>query len=120
LRATVQAEQVRHQSDEQIAALEGNIAELDAQAEVAGLKQQIAAEQIKSVSAQLSSGNGSSTAAQLTPKAEQLARIDERNRFMESLETNFDLTKARLGLLRAFGHMEDWLLTLPREPAPNK
>jgi hypothetical protein len=38
-----------------------------------------------------------------------LARIDERQKFEESLDASLDLAKARLSLLRALGHMEDWL-----------
>ena len=57
------------------------------------------------------SGNGSGTGAQpqLSPKAEQLARIDERQKFQDALDAGLDLSKARLGLLRALGHMQDWL-----------
>jgi hypothetical protein len=86
---------------------------LDAQAEVAGLKQQIADAQLKTVLVQLESGNGSGSGPgaqpQTTPKAEQLARIDERQKYQDALDANFDLAKARLGLLRALGHMDDWL-----------
>ena len=113
LRATVEAEQARRQNDVQIATLTGNLRELDALAEVAGLKQQIADEQLKTVLAQLELGNGAETGPsaqpQLTPKAEQLARIDERQKFEDSLEASLDLAKARLSLLRALGHIEDWL-----------
>jgi outer membrane protein TolC len=113
LRSTVEAEQAKRQNEVQIAALTGNLRELDALAEVASLKQQIADEQLKSVLAQLEVGNGAETGPgaqpQLTPKAEQLARIDERQKFEESLDASLDLAKARLSLLRALGHMEDWL-----------
>jgi outer membrane protein TolC len=113
LRATVEAEQAQRQNDVQIATLTGNLRELDALAEVASLKQQIADEQLKTVLAQLELGNGAETGPgaqpQLTPKAEQLARIDERQKFEESLDASLDLAKARLSLLRALGHMEDWL-----------
>ena len=113
LRATVEAEQAQRQNDVRIASLTGNLRELDALAEVASLKQQIADEQLKAVLAQLEVGNGAETGPgaqpQLTPKAEQLARIDERQKFEESLDASLDLTKARLGLLRALGHMQDWL-----------
>jgi outer membrane protein TolC len=116
LRATVEAEQAREQNDVQIASLTGNLRELDALAEVASLKQQIADEQLKTVLAQLELGNGASSGPnaqpQLTPKAEQLARIDERQKFEDSLDAGFDLAKARLSLLRALGHMEDWLAEL--------
>jgi outer membrane protein TolC len=113
LRATVEAEQARQQNDVQIATLTGSLRELDALAEVASLKQQIAAEQLKTVLTQLELGNGAETGPgaqpQLTPKAEQLARIDERQKYADALDASLDLAKARLNLLRALGHMQDWL-----------
>jgi outer membrane protein TolC len=116
LRARVEAEQAQQQNDIQIATLTGNLRELDALAEVASLKQQIADEQLKTVLAQLELGNGASSGPaaqpQLSPKAEQLARIDERQKFEDSLDAALDLAKARLNLLRALGHMEDWLAEL--------
>ena len=113
LRATVEAEQAEHQNELQIAELTGNLKELDAMAEVASLKQQIAGEQLKAVLTQLEVGNGAAGVpggpAQLSPREEQLSRIDERQKFQDSLDAGLDLAKARLGLLRALGHMEDWL-----------
>jgi len=114
LRARVEAEQAQRQSEVQIAELTGSLRELDTLAEIASLKQQIAHEQLQAVLAQVESGNGAGagTQPQLTPKAEQLARIDERQKFQDSLDAGFDLAKARLSLLRALGHMEDWLQEL--------
>jgi outer membrane protein TolC len=116
LRATVEAEQAQQKNDVEIATLTGNLRELDTQAEIASLKQQIAKEQLQSVLAQLELGNGSESSSspqpQLTPKAEQQARIDERQKYLDSLDAGFDLAKARLSLLRALGHMEDWLQEL--------
>ena len=113
LRARIEAEQAQKQSDLAIADLTGNIRELDAQAEVASLKQQIAANQLKTVLAQLELGSGSAatpgSAATTTPKTEQLARIDESQKVEDSLDAGFDLAKARLNLLRALGHMQDWI-----------
>lgn len=113
LRARVEAEQAERQSEIQIAQLTGSLRELDALAEIASLKQQIADQQLQSVLAQLELGNGATSGpgapAQLTPKAEQLARIDERQKLLESMDAGFDLAKARLSLLCALGHMEDWL-----------
>ena len=113
LRAKVEAEQAQQQNDIQIASLTGNLRELDALAEVASLKQQIADEQLKTVLAQLELGNGAGSGPaaqpQLTPKAEQLARIEERQKYQEAMDAGLDLAKARLSLLRALGHMEDWL-----------
>ncbi|MGB9407178.1 MAG: TolC family protein [Terracidiphilus sp.] len=113
LRATVEAEQARRQNEVQIASLTGSLRELDSLAEIATLKQQIAHEQLQAVLAQLELGSGAGVGPgappQLTPKAEQLARIDERQKFQDALDAGFDLSKARLSLLRALGHMQDWL-----------
>lgn len=113
LRATVEADQARRQNEIRIAELNGNLRELDALAEIAKLKQEIADDQLKTVLAELETGNGAGGRAggpaQLSPKSEQLARIDERQRFEEAQDAGFDLAKARLNLLRALGHMEDWL-----------
>jgi hypothetical protein len=113
LRAKVEAEQAQHQNDIQIAQLTGSLRELDTQAEIASLKQQIAVEQLKTVLSQLELGNGAGSdpgaSAQLSPKAEQLARIDERQKYEDALDASLELSKARLNLLRALGHMQDWL-----------
>jgi hypothetical protein len=122
LRAMVEVDQARQQNDIQIATLTGNLRELDAQAEIASLKQQIADAQLKTVLTQLDVGNGAETGPnaqpQLTPKAEQLARIDERQKYQDALDPGLDLAKARLSLLRALGHMEDWLHELHAKQAP--
>jgi len=113
LRAKVEAEQAEHQNDVQIATLTGDLRELASLAEIASLKQQIADSQLKSVLTQLELGNGAGTGPgapqQLSPKTEQLARIDERQKVQDALDTGFDLSKARLTLLKSLGHMEDWL-----------
>lgn len=113
LRARVEAEEAQRNNEVQVAQLNGTLRELDALAEVASLKQQIASEQLKTVLAQLELGNGSGvgpgSTPQLSPKAEQLARIDASQKLQESLDAGFNLAKARLNLLQALGHMEDWL-----------
>jgi outer membrane protein TolC len=109
LKAKVESEQAEQQNNLVIAQLSGSIRELDVLAEVASLKQQIAQEQLKTVRTQLKLGTGSDTAPQLSPKAEELASIDERQKLQDSLDANLSLSKARLSLLRALGHMSDWL-----------
>ncbi len=113
LRAKVEAEQAQQQDDLQIATLDGTLRELDAEAEVASLKQQIAGEQLKAVVSQLELGNGAGNAPgappQLSPAAEQQVRIDERQKYADALDAGLDLSKTRLSLLRALGHMQDWL-----------
>ncbi len=113
LRGKVEAEQAVQQNDIQIVQLNASIRELDAEADVASLKQQISEEQLTSVQAQLEVGNGASgtpgAQPQLSPTAEQQARIDERQKYVEALDSGVDLSRARLDLLRALGHMQDWL-----------
>ena len=113
LRATVEAEQADHQNEIQIADLTGSLRELEAQSEVAALKQQIAADDLKTVETQLESGNGAGSGpgapAQMAPTQEQLSLIDERQKYEDAQEAELNLAKARLGLLRALGHMQDWL-----------
>lgn len=113
LRATVEAEQADHQNEIQIADLTGTLRELEAQSEVASLKQQIATDDLKTVQTQLESGNGAGAGpgapAQMAPTQEQLALIDERQKYEDAQEAELNLAKARLGLLRALGHMQDWL-----------
>lgn len=116
LRARVEAEQAQRQNEIQIASLTGSLRELDTLAEIASLKQQIAEQQLQSVLAQLDLGNGTGSGPnaqpQLSPKAEQLARIDERQKLQDALDATLDLSKTRLNLLRALGHMQDWLQEL--------
>ena len=111
LRAKAEAEDAQHQNDIQITRLNSSLRELDAEAEVASLKEQIAGEQLKTVLTQLELGNGGGAGApqQANPTAEQKARIDERQRYMDALDAGLDLSKARLSLLRALGDMQDWL-----------
>jgi outer membrane protein TolC len=122
LRATVEAEEAQQKNDLHVAELTGSLRELNAQAEIAGLQQQIAQEQLKSVLAQLELGSGSPSApgaaTNLSPQAEQQARIDERQKVLDSMDASLDLSKARLNLLRALGHMQDWLDEL-RTPSPS-
>jgi hypothetical protein len=120
LRARVEAEQAQQQNDLQIAQLSASLRELDTQAEVASLKQQFAGENLKSVQAQLQLGNGAGNGPgaqpQLSPTAEQQARIDERQKYEDALDAGLILSKARLNLLRALGHMQDWLDELHPKP----
>ena len=116
LRSRIEAEQAEKQNEIAIVEASSGIAELDAQAEVASLKQQISKAQLDSVLSQLEFGNGSGSGPgsqpQASPKAEQMARIDEGQKRQDVLDATFDLAKARLNLLRALGHMDDWLKEL--------
>lgn len=120
LRAQVEAEEAQQQNDVEIAQLSASLRELDTLAEIAGLKQQIAAEQLKTVQTELQLGNGAGSGPnaqpQVSPTAAQQALIDERQKYIDALNANLDLSKTRLELLRALGHMQDWLDDLHSKP----
>jgi len=113
LRARLEAEQAQRQNDIQIAQLTGSLRELNAEADVASLKQQISAEQLKTVLTEIELGNGASSGPgappQANPTSEQKAHIDERQKYVEALDATLDLSKTRLNLVYALGHMQDWL-----------
>jgi multidrug efflux pump subunit AcrA (membrane-fusion protein) len=115
--ATAQADQLRDQTSEQILQLRKSIAELAAQEQVAALQNELAQDQLDMVTAELQSGSGNPGAPAPLPKDEQAARIGERSRYVDMLETRFQLTQARISLLRSLGRIEGWARTVPA-PAP--
>jgi outer membrane protein TolC len=108
-----QADLLRDQTEEQALRLQQSIAELQAQAAVAALQRELAQDQLDTVVAQLESGSGQTNSAPISPREEQSARIEERQRFEDSLDADFELTRARLTLLRTIGSVEDWAKMIP-------
>ena len=115
----------------QIAALNGQslmrhtISELQAQAEVATLEQQLAQQQLDILQQQLKSGNPGGP--QMTPKDEQNARISEREKYLGVVDAGYQLRQAEIHLLRQTGELLPWLksaaaasapATLPPTPSP--
>jgi Outer membrane efflux protein len=113
VQATAQADQLRDQAGEQVIQLQKSIAELAAQEKVAELQNELAQDQLDTLSTQLHLGSGTPGAPAPLPKDEQVARIAERSRFVDLLETRFQLTQARLSLLRTLGRIEDWAKAVP-------
>jgi outer membrane protein TolC len=109
--ARAQADQARDQNEEQVLRLQKNVGELAAQEEVARLQNELSQNQLDVIATQLGSGSGGQGAP--LPKDEQAAHIDERNRFVDLLTTRYQLTQARLSLLRSVGRMEDWAKATP-------
>jgi outer membrane protein TolC len=99
----------------QIDALDGqsrlrhSIAEIQAQADVATLQQQLAQLQLDAMHVQLQSGNGNPDTPQMTPKDEQKARIAERDKFLSVIDATFQLRQNEIELLRQNGELESWL-----------
>ena len=115
--ALAQADQLRDQTGEQALQLQKSLQELSAQEEVAQLQSDLSESELQTVMAQLKSGSGSATGPQLTPKDEQQARIQERQRYLDLLDTRFELTRAQLNLLRTMGTIEEWAKSPAQPPA---
>jgi outer membrane protein TolC len=116
--ASAQADQLRDQTGEQVLQLQKNVAELTAQETVAELQNELAQDQLDTITTQLHLGSGTPGGVAPLPKDEQAARIRERGNFVDMLETRFQLTQARLSLLRAMGRIEDWAKAVPA-PQPS-
>ena len=97
----------------QIEALDGqsrlshSIGELQAQADVATLQQQLSQQQLDILQQQLKTGNPDGP--QMTPKDEQKARIGERDKFLAVLDADYQLRTAEIHLLRQTGELLKWL-----------
>jgi hypothetical protein len=83
---------------------------LRAQQKVARLQSDYAQENVDAVVTQLQNGSGNPNATQLTPRDEQKARIEERRRFVDKLEADFQLMQAEIQLQRSLGTIEDWAM----------
>ena len=92
-------------------------AELAARAEVASLDQRLAQQQLDVMQVQLNAGTGSSSAPQMTPKDEQTSRIAEREKFLTVLDTNFEMRKAQINLLRQTDQLENWIESTVQTPS---
>jgi outer membrane protein TolC len=115
----------------QIVALDGqarlshSVSELQAQADIAALQQQLAQLNLEGIQLKLQSGNPDGP--QMTPKDELSARIAERDDYLAVVDASFQLHQAEIQLLRQRGQLIDWLASsasspksaLPASPSPH-
>ncbi len=109
VRARAEAENDRNQFLEGRFKLRHSTEELRARSEVSELDFELAQEQLKTVLIQLNGSGGDTNATQLSPKDEQNARVQERQRFVDLLEAQLELRKAEVTLMRQNGTLDDWL-----------
>ena len=123
--ASAEAAHARHEAEnDQLEALDAqtklrhSIAELQAQAEIASLQQQLAQQQLDVLRQQLQSGTGNPNGPQMTPKDEQTARIAERDKYIAVLDAGLQLRQAEIQLLRQTGQLISWLSSGASSTAP--
>ncbi|MFZ0661360.1 MAG: TolC family protein [Acidobacteriaceae bacterium] len=109
VRATVEAQQAKNEASEQVETLQHSLAELKAQQHFAQLQSQLAEEQLETVQSELKNGTGSPNAAPVTPRDEELARIQAEERYQDALNANLLLMRAQLSLMRSIGTIQDWV-----------
>ena len=93
-------------------------AELAARAELASIDQQIDQQQLDAILIQLQAGSGNSAGPQRSPKDEQLARIQERQHYLDLLSARSSLRQTQIQLLRQTGELDAWLKSALSSPAP--
>ena len=108
-RAYFESEAQRDQFLEGRKKLRRSATELAARSHLAEIDQSIAQEQLKSVLAQLSADSGSTSGQQMTPEDEQNARLTEGLRTVDLLTAEFQLSQAKVNLLRQTGQLDNWL-----------
>lgn len=109
--AQILADQTRDQTSEQVDSLRHSLKELKAQQNLAQLQSEYAQEQLESIQVQLQNGSGTPGAAPLTPKDEQLARIQAQERIQDALNADLAVFRAELNLMRSTGLIESWINT---------
>lgn len=86
--------------------LQRTAAELAVKAKLADLDYGIAQDELQSLLVALHSSTGS---APVTPKEEQNARIQERQTYLEMIDTRLDASRAAIAYLRQKGKLQDWI-----------
>ena len=113
-RAAAQATQTRNLANEQTFQLQKSMTELSAQKRLAQLQAELAQEQLSIIATQLTNGSGSPNAPVITPKDEQQAHLQERQRYEDVIDADFAVTRATLSLMRSLGTIEDWAKSAPQ------
>jgi len=92
--------------------------ELEARAEIASLARDLAQDQIDAIELQLKADATPQEGAQpVSPKDEQNARLQERQRYVEMLQDEAELRQAEVSLMRQTGQLESWLQLTIEAPA---
>jgi outer membrane protein TolC len=121
--AKYEADLFRDQAIEGRLKLSSTSQELEARIELADIDRELAQDQLDALTVQLQSSSSSAN-PQMTPKDEQNARIQERQRYLDVLDADFQLRQVQINMLRQNGQLEDWLKsaaqTQPAPPTPAK
>lgn len=113
--AAHEAISIRNQVLESRLKLRHATTELTARADLASIDREISQNQLDVLLLQLQSPTNG-TGPQMTPKDEQNARIQERQKYLDLLDAEFQLRQTQINLLRQNGQLEDWLKSATQLP----
>jgi outer membrane protein TolC len=105
-RATLDLENLRAEQDGKRAALKRSLPELATKVDLAQLDLDIAQNELTSTTIQELGATGRPP---LTPKEEQAAHIDERQKLIDLLDAKLNSQKATISYLRQIGNLSNWL-----------
>ena len=101
-----QAELAKIQNDEGNLTLWHSLRELEAQAQVADLQQQLAQDTLASILTQMNQGGNNGQP--IPPQQADQYRVEERTRYVDLEDARFNVTRVKLDLMSAVGDLEDW------------
>lgn len=102
LRAKKEVESTKHQVSQQVLQLQHSVEELQAAQAVSELEYEIAKSEVDAVEIRMNSGTA-------TIHDDADARTDMYEKYDSLQDSNFELRKAQVGLLRATGELESWV-----------
>jgi outer membrane protein TolC len=95
--------------------MQRSVREAKLHAEMAELDYGIAEDELKSTTIELHGVAGSTP---ITPKEEQNAKIQDRQKYLDMLNAQLQLNKAKISLLRQTGQLDAWVASLLRGTKP--
>ncbi len=116
LRLRAQADDQKMQFNEGRTKLGRQVAELSAHAELAARDRDLAQDELDAVKLQLQASSSATQGPQMTPRDEQNAMLQERQRTVDMLAADLQLRQTQIMLMRQQGILGDWLLKAINAP----
>jgi outer membrane protein TolC len=104
--ARKQAELTRNQVSEDTLRLQRSLRQLQAARDVSKLEWQVSQGDLESTKARIQTGNANT-------RDVQMAELEVNDKYAAYLDTEFELTRAELQLLRLTGELENWAIPAP-------